>query len=173
MRICHQPCSWLKGLRRVIDDFSRNDTRPWQKWLSVNIVCFVRKKGIKTHISSPIFHSVNANRNVARPPQNMFLFPKVQVDLSTLADRRTITTTVIPYMVWNRQKNPPTHFMVLLVPGRLMDLEWRDKLLQKLCNRKRGSKLATFHFLLFVSVKEQFVSTSPFSKCSCYTMYKL
>ena len=45
-------------------------------------------------------------------------------------------------------------FIVLLKPGRLMDLEWRDKISQKLCNRKRGSKLATFHFLLFLSVKE-------------------
>ena len=44
--------------------------------------------------------------------------------------------------------------IVLLKPGRLMDLEWRDKILQKLCNRKRGTKLATFHFLLFLSVKE-------------------
>ena len=35
VRMCHQPCSWLKGLRKVIEDFSRNDSRPWQKWLSV------------------------------------------------------------------------------------------------------------------------------------------
>ena len=84
----------------------------------------------------------------------MFLFPKVDVDLSTLAERRTITTTVIPYMVWKGQINPSKHFIVRSEPGRLMDWGWRDKLLQKLCSRKTGRKLATFHSPLSVSVKE-------------------
>ena len=59
---------------------------------------FVRKM-VLTKLFSPIFQRKKANRNVASPPKNIILFPMVQVDRSTLAERRTITTTVIPYMV--------------------------------------------------------------------------